>query len=1505
MISINNHRGRGRTLSYVAAALVACAMMALPSAGAEVVDLDGGELNISGQNTFSTYVGKEFQNGTVNLTAELNGSLASGIYTIGSGAILKPTARWLLSNTNTVRVIDGGKVEFSGSVNACFGYRQGSCSLLLDNGTFIVVGEFQTPYAVPNSATTKAMPNTTRVSAVNNSRIEVGNQIIVGYLGADAITPIALMKPVFAVTNSTVVVKNGFTFASNQNKTVTDADIRGEFGEGSVLQCKQLFVRRYLGDKVHVTFDGTTVKPNGSVTSPFIGQDSNLGTGVKPYTVTGKGLTLDFDINYSESGGYFSSLQGDGSVYKIGSGTITLTKCKGNVQEFTGALVVSNGTWSSSVGYAASAFRADGGNLTLSGALSAANVELAATKGCMLTLAGATITDDSPALTLAGGGKTDYFTRDGTVQSYSLDSLALGPGAVIDLDGDATAVDSIDAATTSITATSADKATVNINFSSAPAAGATFALFAADSADKFTIVPMLGSLELPHEVSISNGKLTLAITAEDYAWKGSQTNWGAANAWTVGGVDSTWADGNNAVFSAPGSEAVLASAATAYEVRFEADATISGASALSATRIDVAQDVTATVSTPIAGAVEKAGAGTLAISQSRAGKSTTVSEGTLVMTGGIAVGSLTLGTDPMKPVVLDYGGQTLSGAWTDYLTPGMDITLTNGTFSTTQNPGWTVTTFPKSLTIAKGATMTSSQRLTWNMSGVPGEDVTNTLNIVGGSLISTFNNGYQYNWIMQDSRSGTLVLNVSDGGLLQFATKVFMLPCRDKSTASDTPHMFMRFSDSAFRVANNHSLLLGYDSDGSKKNPLDPILELSMTNSTLDVGTGSIYLGHNVRQSNIGGHHTAEFVNTVVTSKNFFVYADRPLNAARFDGARRVASANSESFMEAQDDAEGIVVVAGGLTLDTQGFNCGVQADIGGTGAVTKMGSGKLTIMKSQTATGDFVCEQGETVLEAGLSMGRPVTVKSGATFTASGAAQSTIGTLALEAGSALNVASYEGNTLLEVTSGLVLPTEGTASLTLDGGAFTTGRFAIFEKEGIAVSDVQDKLVPVVDGGLSLNWSVSGDTLFLTVGTPAHARWRASAPSGGKMSVAANWEDETVPSAGEDLDFSSVSSATTVEADIDVQFGAVTMGQGVVTFTGSLTATSFSDTLRIAVDANSTVTVMDDLRFTNKTATTIVYSAAAGGRFVVMGEIELTSSATAEIRPFAVPSDGVIVSTGLVANEGGNDHWVFRLSRDAADTSNWIVGTNGLSGTRYFWLNAYTNPRASIQPFDTDFDIATTIGVRDGATLTLNTTGDDGLAHVITIGNGTNTSPNKGGIVREGNVRIAGSGRVVCCYDAAVLAGTSTRANKFYVQDAATLALTPGANLGTGLVTIQSNTTLEVAESGTVNLGGNLTLGNNACLGFNFTERATEPVLNLTDKTVTFDEGETTNVVVKVSTANGVRPASGTYVVTSGGKFADATLSLASDTPKWVKVSVEGGDIVLGVKPSGTLIIVR
>ena len=119
---------------------------------------------------------------------------------------------------------------------------------------------------------------------------------------------------------------------------------------------------------------------------------------------------------------------------------------------------------------------------------------------------------------------------------------------------------------------------------------------------------------------------------------------------------------------------------------------------------------------------------------------------------------------------------------------------------------------------------------------------------------------------------------------------------------------------------------------------------------------------------------------------------------------------------------------------------------------------------------------------------------------------------------------------------------------------------------------------------------------------------------------------------------------------------------------------------------------------------------------------------------------------------------------------------------------------------------------------------------------------------------------------------------------------------------MRNGATLKVAQSGTVALNGGLTLDDGAALGFNFTEKRTTPVLDVTDKTVTVNG----TVSVKISAADGIKPKGGDHTLTSGGKFADAKVTLAAGAPSWVKdVGVENGEIVLTVKRKGFVVFVK
>ena len=397
----------------------------------------------------------------------------------------------------------------------------------------------------------------------------------------------------------------------------------------------------------------------------------------------------------------------------------------------------------------------------------------------------------------------------------------------------------------------------------------------------------------------------------------------------------------------------------------------------------------------------------------------------------------------------------------------------------------------------------------------------------------------------------------------------------------------------------------------------------------------------------------------------------------------------------------------------------------------------------------------------------------------------------------------------------------------------------------------------------------------------------------------ANWEDGIVPSAGDNVDFSALPAATTISVtgtSAGLTFGTATMGSGVVTFTGEIAFEAISDTSKIAVGANSTVTLDGDLVFVGSGDKYVVYSVAEGGKFVVTGDIEFT--ADAYLYHSRSTSAGAVQARGLVNNATANtDQWAFRLHSNGSLPANWIVGDHGISGSRYFWVP--TGKSVEIRPTAGGFTVSTRTG--NHGTLTVNTTDADGNPATITIGDGTN-----GEIERDGTVNIVGTGKVVANYDVATIAtDAGNRVNPFNVQDTATLALNAGANIGTGLVTVNSGATLQVAESVT-NTVSSLTLADGAILGFNFTSSKNAPVLEVATS-VTLPENGT--VDVNVSASGGIRPVfgnAGKYVLTSGGKFKDANVSRAVGNPDWVKgVFVENDEIVVEVSPNGMFFYLR
>ena len=267
-------------------------------------------------------------------------------------------------------------------------------------------------------------------------------------------------------------------------------------------------------------------------------------------------------------------------------------------------------------------------------------------------------------------------------------------------------------------------------------------------------------------------------------------------------------------------------------------------------------------------------------------------------------------------------------------------------------------------------------------------------------------------------------------------------------------------------------------------------------------------------------------------------------------------------------------------------------------------------------------------------------------------------------------------------------------------------------------------------------------------------------------------------------------------------------------------------------------------------------------------------------------------------------NWCYFSDGNAASKGVFYIGAGGLNFSSASAKGAYcigrnaSNDAQTLRPWYSDFTIAdrgdgnkSLVINRD---VTFCTDDESGVGRTITMD----------AIVQGNNsptITVSGSGTL-----RVNKAAINTTQPPVVVTNTATLAIKPGASLTTSTTTLNSGTTLQVAQSGTVTLGGNLTFKDGAALGFNYTTRDV-PVLDLTDKTVTFDEGETTNVVVKITSTDGKCGRGGAWELTSGGKFADATVSLAEGYPDWVKgISVNAdGNIVIDVKSKGTYIYVK
>ena len=137
--------------------------------------------------------------------------------------------------------------------------------------------------------------------------------------------------------------------------------------------------------------------------------------------------------------------------------------------------------------------------------------------------------------------------------------------------------------------------------------------------------------------------------------------------------------------------------------------------------------------------------------------------------------------------------------------------------------------------------------------------------------------------------------------------------------------------------------------------------------------------------------------------------------------------------------------------------------------------------------------------------------------------------------------------------------------------------------------------------------------IFATSGAgAANVVWNGNAANG-SLSDGGNWVGGAAPVAGDTLDFSAVTSATTLNADFagDRVFATAIFGTGVLTMEGSLHVSTLTNACKLAVASGATLSIDGELVLTQDAGTTASILHSNEGTVVVGGKTRCYTTASA------------------------------------------------------------------------------------------------------------------------------------------------------------------------------------------------------------------------------------------------------------------------------------------------------
>ena len=1026
---------------------------------------------------------------------------------------------------------------------------------------------------------------------------------------------------------------------------------------------------------------------------------------------------------------------------------------------------------------------------------------------------------------------------------------------------------------------------------------------------------------------LADGGAKIVITdtlAGEYVWNGGSSgdSWRTNGNWSKNGTPGNWYDSTAAVFANAGDAATLDSNVTAASVTFRANATVAaGGGTLTPGTVAVSNGVSATVNAPTAGTLVKEGPGTLVLGASCTAQ-TDITEGTLVMSGDgttIPWDNVVLGTEAGKTAVLKFeSGATLADSlWN--LSIGNDGTIGGGVTVELHKGGddWHV-----------------GNRFTvgWN-SGDAGKFYHN-----GGTMTVA----EQFRVSSQAGSSGEFTMN---GGTVTVGTNLYV-GCN------------LNVVKGVFNMNGGTFICNGMTYVPFSQN--DYPAELHINGGTF-TAAGTFIAGSGANAEAVIDLNSTDGTPGVLETKGLTLGSGSA--TLTFNGGELKAVGNLESSGLIKSGIAVRVGANGGI-VNANGKAVTIPAAIGAagdTGGMTYKGGGTVTLTAAPAYSGMTTVEIGTTLVVPAAIAGANL-----AFVVPEGPATGLYKVAAVSGGGAF---------ASDVLSTATLPSGINARFFLDNGNTEIWCiYSSNASDHIWIGGSSNSLndgVNWLSGCVpESGTAIIGSTAAASLTNPDGSYFAATTivfPSGSA--------DVTISGAKfSGMSKVTNNSSSAIELENAVEFSGnvdVVQNTGAIKFTGGVTGVKLARATDIHGTYNFTTTedlveiggttVKGEGVYNLPNATFYKHNGdfhmETGGRAVVKdakiynkdGDKRLLGTFNGEFKvngEFLISAPGGDNPTHYTCNSGNGTFIAngIRVNQNACivPCNKTIMGPGGIvrgagyvrvynSGSHEFGSYAdwtmYYSVKGSYTSTE-NYAIFKRSSSGSWSTVTFDTTDyyDSTIGRTITS-EAPICAANDASAAKFG-VTVKGIGRFVFANtsDGTIFSGGLTVTNSATVEVMAnawpgkgvvtlngtsTLLMHTGGAARTGAITVNNGATLEVAESGTVTLGGNLKLCDGATLKFNFSEKRSAPVLDLTGKEVSFGDQKQ----IKVSLSDTVRPRGGTHVLTSGGKFAwmeeenpaTATVAKADDCPTWVKgVGVDGdGNLYADILAIGMTITVR